>query len=132
MKSETAQKVLELGLKMQESFVKDLQHSHEKFVSDSQATLRKEWGAQFDSNIVAAQKVINKFGDPKLLEELHGLENSPAVMRTLARIGKAFGEDSIAIPGAHSAPAPEQKRSNTGNALVDEIADRLYPTMSKG
>jgi hypothetical protein len=103
----------------------------EQYKTESISSLRKEWGPQFDSNVQAAQKVINKFGDPALMSELNGLENSPSVMRTLAAIGRAMGEDSIAIPGARSAPPPQPKKSHSGDAMVDALADSLYPTMNK-
>jgi hypothetical protein len=127
--STNAQKVFDLGLKMQKSFVEDMDRQLEQYKVDSISSLRKEWGPQFDQNVLAAQKVIDKFGDAKLLEELNGMENAPSVMRTLAAIGRAMGEDSIAIPGARSAPAP--KKGQTGNALIDSMADGLYPLMNK-
>jgi hypothetical protein len=122
--SAKAQQVFDLGLKMQQSLVEDMGQALQKYQTDSIVQLKKEWGPQFDSNVVAAQKVIDRFGDPKLLEELAGMENSPAVMRTLAAIGRALGEDSIAIPGAHSAPPDESPK--TGNSVNDKFASLAY------
>jgi hypothetical protein len=128
--SETAQKVFDLGLKMQDSFIADLQRDVEAQKTESISQLRKEWGPEFDKNVVAAQRFVDKFGDPKLLAELNGMENSPAVMRTFAAIGRALGEDSIAMPGARSA-APAPKQVVTGNAAVDALANdaAMYPSM---
>jgi hypothetical protein len=129
--SESAQKVFDLGLKMQQSLLEDQDRQLEQYKTESIATLKKEWGPHFDANVVAAQKVIDKFGDPKLLDELNGLECSPAVMRTLSAIGKALGEDTIAIPGTRSIPAAKPGKNITGNAVVDKFADDLYPSMHK-
>jgi hypothetical protein len=127
--SAKAQQIFDLGLKMQESFVADADRLMTKFVGDSTTALKKEWGPQFDSNVAAAQRVLTKFGDPKIFDELNGMENSPAVMRTLAAIGRAIGEDTIAIPGAQSAPPPDSK-NRTGDKAIDAMID-MYPSMRK-
>jgi hypothetical protein len=127
--STKAQQIFDLGLKMQESFVADADRLMNKFVDDSTNSMKKEWGAQYDTNVAAAQRVITKFGDPKFFDELKGMENAPAVMRTLANIGRAIGEDSIALPGAQSAPPPDSK-NKTGDRTIDAMID-MYPSMRK-
>ncbi len=131
--SAKAQKVLDVGLKMQEALVADMDKSLQEFKTASVNTLKQEWGTDFDKNVSAAQQALNAFGSSAVLEELNGLENSPALMRMLAKVGRAMGGDTISVAGAQPAGAPKDAKSTgrprTGNALHDYLGETLYPSM---
>lgn len=61
-------------------------------------------GDKLDATLANAQKVLKDFGDPGLAQLLQtsGLGNHPALVRTFAKIGAAFGGDSF-IPGKNGA-----------------------------
>lgn len=84
--------------------IKNIQEQNEAFVST-----RKEWveelkadkefgGAQFDSTVQGAALALRKFdadgGMYRLLED-SGFGDNPTVIRFLARVNKALGEDTV-------------------------------------
>lgn len=78
-------------------------------------------GDGLDNNLKLASRVLDRFGDPELREELtkYGYGNNPRVVRLLTRIGKAMADDKLVNPGGQ----------DSGEKLP--LADRLYPTSSK-
>ncbi len=65
----------------------------------------KEIGGQaFDDNIASAKRALDTFGTTELLEALEttGMGNHPEIIRVLARVGKAIGEDKIHVGNANS------------------------------
>lgn len=76
-------------------------------------------GDAFKENVALANRVVSKFGTEKLRMELDRtrLGNHPELNRLLVRIGKAFGEDRLVLPGA-------QNNLGGGNNVPTE--DLLY------
>jgi hypothetical protein len=80
-------------------------------------------GANFDSNVVAAQKALVRFGTPELNKEIAALGNNPALLKVLARVGKTISEDrTVSPPNAPSIAAQKTE--------LDLIKER-YPSMFK-
>ena len=61
---------------------------------ESEASLKKEWGYDYDSQIRNAKRAIDVYGDNEI-KELMNTEagNHPAVIRLFARLGKDITED---------------------------------------
>lgn len=66
-------------------------------------------GAAFVENVEMAKRVLDRFGNDSLKNELNatGFGNHPEVLRLLSKIGKAMGEDKLVI-----APVPKQEKAN--------------------
>jgi hypothetical protein len=98
----------------------------EKLVSDRQkaeASLRQEWGADYDTNINKVKTVIDKFGGNGARDSFGDLGNNPVVLKTLANIAKHFSEDTF-VKGDNVVPsdvADAQKK------LKDIMDDRTHP-----
>ncbi len=73
-------------------------------------------GAKYDATVKAAERAIGKFGSPELKSFLDttGLTNHPGLVKLLAGVGRAMGEDSF-VPGAGSGSQPKP------------MHDRMYP-----
>jgi hypothetical protein len=127
LKSEQAQKFVDLALEMQQ---KQSASMTEAWNEQKQAWFKevkadKELGGKnFESTVKLARQTIAKFGGPALGKELValGIDNHPAIVRFCAAVGKAMGEDSIvgATAGATGSTDPQQ-------AILRE----QYPTMFK-
>lgn len=54
-------------------------------------------GTEYAANVARAKQALNKFGSPKLKEELNktGLGNHPELVRLFVRVGKAMKEDNF-------------------------------------
>ena len=80
----------------------------------------KEIGGQaFDENLMLATRLVEKFGSPRLIEEMKrtGYGNHPEWVRLFAKIGKHFANDKAVFPS--STPGPADK----------SLEEKLYPTM---
>ena len=66
-------------------------------------------GAQFDANIGAAAKAIDKFGSPALRQALDtsGMGNHPAFVKFCVAVGKQMSEGTFASGNAGSGGAPK-------------------------
>lgn len=90
------------------------------FITSEQSRLeeltQKEWVSQiradkeiggdgYAKNIEMAKRVVSKFADQKLIDELEstGFGNHPELVRMLVRVGKQMSEDSLVLPGARPA-----------------------------
>ncbi len=74
---------------------------------ESEAALRTEWGAEYDQNLVLAQKVVTEHGGEGLVRKLKetGLGNDPDMVRMMAKIGKATSESSSPLGGQAASAA---------------------------
>jgi len=70
--------------------------AHNKAVEEAELGLKKEWGKDFDGNLVIAQKALHRFGGKDLGERLKakGLDGDPVVVKFFHALGKATGEDA--------------------------------------
>ena len=68
-----------------------------KFLEESTATIKKEWGADFEANLKAGDTAIDRiFGNEfnKFLQDT-GLGNHPAVIRGMFKASQAIGEHAL-------------------------------------
>lgn len=96
--------------------------------SDKQAmeAMKKEWGAQFETNCATAQKVTQRFlseEDARYLRESR-LGNDPALVRMFHAIGKQISEDSFVAGGSGT---PDIKYDKAGNPMLDYSASTSMP-----
>lgn len=89
------------------------------------ATLRKEWGGQYDANVELGRRAVRSFvgqGEDAAahLEKIETALGAAETFRLFHRIGKHLGEGTLA-PASAAAPG--------GGA--DSLADLLYPSMKK-
>ncbi len=66
-----------------------------RLVEQGLELLRQDWGEDFDKNLALANKAVERFGGPLLVEELRAspLGTSPALARAWHRVGVAISED---------------------------------------
>lgn len=84
------------------------------------ASVRQEWGKDFDANKSVMERAVNTFAPPEFIEMLDksGLINSPVIAKMFLKIGAAINEDtSVATP----------RSSPQGGEL--DLAQRLWPDM---
>jgi hypothetical protein len=116
-----AQALLERESANVASFVAEQQKTHEEMRTSwlEQARTDKEIGGDnFNANTELAKRVVERFGTDEFKKALDesGLGNHPELVRILARIGKAMGNDTLVVPGS-STGTPKQS-----------MAERLYPS----
>ena len=97
-----------------EHYEKELENNDmSKFTADNTASeLEKDWGKDFDTNLVAANKAIETYfeGD---ISEYKELANNPVFAKIMAKVGADLTEDT----------APAQKQVSTN--LTEEEVDLL-------
>lgn len=122
LSQEKAQKVLDLGTKalakQQEAIVTQWKEVRAKWVQNLKAD--KEYGGpQFPETIERAQQLLNKYGSDEFKRYLDesGYGDNPELIKMLAKISKALGED-VSVDGEK---APE----------VLDAASIMYPNQGK-
>ena len=82
----------------------DFQEFMKTTVTNYQAQIRKEWGAEHDANVVIAQKGMARVfsADAKKLLDDTGLGNHPELLKAFFQVGKMVSEDK---PPAAGTPA---------------------------
>lgn len=85
------------------------------------ASVKQEWGANFEANKAIVSRAINEFAPPEFVEMLSksGLINSPIITNMFLKIGNAIGEDKSVSSPKGSPQDGEQS-----------LAHRLWPGMS--
>lgn len=91
-----AQKIVDLGVKLQQKQADAWQAQMEKWVGEVKAD-KDIGGEKLAENLGIARKAIDSFGPPELKELLNssGLGNHPVLIKTFLNIGKAISEDSF-------------------------------------
>lgn len=122
--SEALSKLAGMQLAHEQAAVQASHDEWEKQGVDWAAELKadKDFGGEkMDATTQEATKAMVKFGPPGLAEELAsmGLGNHPGLVKLMAKVGRAIGEDSSAFGQA------------PGDALSDEQKSlrEQYPTM---
>jgi len=118
---ETAQAIVDLGLKQAQKFTEAQQALHQQTVDGwLEATKTdKEIGANLEANTALAAKARDQFTTPEFRQFLNdsGLGNHPEMIRAFMRIGKAISEDSL-----------EGRGTTTGEPKTQE--KKMYPDMN--
>jgi hypothetical protein len=126
LKSENAQKVVDLFVKSQQAQAQKA----ETAMKQQRTQVQQQWmesiqsdkelgGNAFEATKLNLTKAVNHFFAPSVRELFNktGLGNHPDLVRGFARIGKALSEDSIA--GTSDGPTAEQSE--------DALIKSLYP-----
>lgn len=89
-------------------------------VESDLASVRQEWGAEFDANKSVMERAVNTFAPPEFIEMLDksGLINSPVIANMFLKIGAAINEDQSVATKASQ---------HSGEKTV---AQRLWPDMN--
>ena len=109
----------------------DAQSSREKAQAEGVASLRREWGARFDRNILLARKGLESVGDPDFNQLLRdtGLGHHPALVKAMARIGAHYAEDSLeGRPTSGVGGGPDDARRRIGERHRDQAFMKAYMT----
>lgn len=116
---EAAQKVADLGIKMQQKQAEAWQKTQDAWVAEVMAD-KEIGGDKLDANIALGKRALETFGGPELKDLLDstGFGNNPAIIRAFVKIGKAISDDSLVI--ANGSAGAGQK----------DIAKSLFPNMN--
>lgn len=111
-----AQEIANLGVKMAQKWQEDLAASWSNTVQSWVADSRKEFDAP---KLATANRALETFGDSDLRDFITGgVENHPAFIRFMLKVGEAVSEDRF-VAGGKASPADRP------------IADRLYGATAK-
>ena len=107
LSSEAAQELLQREASVVDGYFKELQTEHQKITEAWKQEVVKDseiGGEKMNENIQLAQRSLEKFGTPKLIQELEstGYGNHPEVIRLLTRIGRAMSNDKMVVAGAQT------------------------------
>ena len=116
---ESAQKLADLGVKLQQKFVATQTEALDKAAAGWLEASKADpefGGDNLGQNIAIAQKARDTFASPALREMLHAakLTDHPEVIRLFVKIGKAISEDRMVNGGS-------------GNSADKPAANVLYP-----
>jgi hypothetical protein len=106
-----AQKVVDLGVKLQQKQAEAWQAQIEKWVGDVKSD-KDIGGDKLPENLGIARKAIDTFAPPELKELLNssGLGNHPLMIKTFLNIGKAISEDGF-VTGSKTAGTKQSLES---------------------
>jgi len=61
---------------------------------ETTATLKQEWGLDYDKNLRAAKRALQVYGDDEIIDLMNtSAGNHPAVVKLFAKLGKEITED---------------------------------------
>lgn len=93
--------------------------AHNALAEQNIADLQKEWGADYDSKIAAANNAVKIFGVAEALTKANLLADK-SIVKAFAKIGESISEAKI-VNGANSATAEERY-----NELVNDKNSAYY------
>lgn len=96
-----AQKIADLGLKIQKRTIEASQAAHVERITTWQNEVRADkeiGGDKLTENLMTAKNAVLRFGGQPLMQALQdtGLENNPEVIRAFVKIGRAMKDDNFA------------------------------------
>lgn len=117
-------------IKIDQEVQQKVTESVQKWRSDKEQEIRKEFGADFESNLNAGKRARDTFGGDELTEffntpvTINGVSmtpgDHPAMIRFLATLGKRMGEDGVIGMTSESERQTIQQR-------IDEIYEKHPP-----
>lgn len=101
----------------------------EEMKEQARQSLRtKDWSGTYDKNISLVQSVIKKFGDTEMVQYLNsGPGNDPAMLKFLAKVGKAFSPDTFEVGGR-----PSEGGEDDGSNLFPNSPQMTGPNRFRG
>jgi hypothetical protein len=103
---EQATKLIDAQVKYLAETEKQRETDFQKFMKDQvtqhQAALKSEWGAQHDANLQVAQRGMARVlsADAKKILDETGLGNHPEFVKAFFTVGKMVSEDTPPVPNA--------------------------------
>ena len=88
---DTAHKIVEAAITESLDGMAMMEQAGQMAQKQSADALRKEWGADYDTNLAIAQQAAAKVGGDELKNH-PGLGNDPVMIKALAKMGKMLGE----------------------------------------
>jgi len=84
--------------------------------------LKTEFGNEFKSASEAAKRAVREYGDADTVKSLAaaGLDNYPPLVKMLAKIGKAMGEDTTSTEKAKGTGSVQRSRDEELNQLYNK------------
>lgn len=90
------------------------------------ATLRKEWGQQFDSNAELGRRAVRTFGvEADAIEKISSALGDAETLRLFSRIGKHLGEGTLTPEGGDRGGAASPADPEAARAA------RMFPSMNR-
>lgn len=92
--------------------------------ADKVEGLKKEFGAAYEERIDAAKAALNEFGGEELKEMInkHGLNNEPALIKLLSKVGMATSEGTMS--------AEKSKGNGAFGVTPDEASEKIRQKFS--
>ena len=115
---EVAQKVADLGVKMQQKQTEAWSAQVDQWAEQVKAD-KELGGEKFEQNIALAKQALEKFGGQELKDLLQstGFGNHPAIVKAFYNIGKSVSNDELVV-------------SNGTSKEVGSTASILFPNMN--
>lgn len=115
---------LQMNKKATERATQEFNQRLDKGRTEAEASLRKEWGNNYDSSLKLAQRVANRFLSEKTREYLNksGFGDNPELVKAFHEIGKVLSED-VLVTGEK--PAPTRPKGEHGQAIFK--LDKSFP-----
>ena len=96
---------------------------------ESERTLRREWGGDYERNLNLSRRALREFGGEGLMEFLTRarvdgaqLANHPEIVRWAAGAGRALTEGKLHLGGEGGGQSPEERRTELTQAIHDARA----------
>lgn len=96
---------------------------------EAEASLRRDWGRDYDRNLNLSRRTLRDFGGDGLIEFLatarvHGeqLANHPEIVKWAASVGRGMTEGTLRLGGDGGGQPPEERRAELTQAIHDARA----------
>ncbi len=102
----------------------------QKAKHETEAALRTEWGAEYNTKLKRTQSLIDKFGGEGAIEAFGDLGNNPAVLKILASIADKFSEDSFTLGSTHTESTISEAQRKINEILANK--EHMYHKTGPG
>ena len=96
---------------------------------EAEASLRRDWGRDYDRNLNLSRRALRQFGGDGLIEFLtatrvHGaqLANHPEIVKWAASVGRGMTEGTLHLGGEVGGQSPEERRAELTQGIHDARA----------
>jgi hypothetical protein len=96
---------------------KDLVQAQQRKAEETELSLRKEWGKDFEAKYESMRRAVTTFGNEEVLSLFGqtGLTNDPRIARMFAKIGEALGEGAFVEDDGSISASSGERRFSYGN-----------------
>jgi len=125
-----ANNILSLYSQIQEQEAESNDKQLDDMKVQSQISLQREWGRDYDGKLDYAKRAFGQIGTPELskLMDESGLGSHPEVIRAFSKVGEMLGEDSLVIGsglGANSM-SPDEAKEKIQSLYRDKEFSEAY------